>query len=537
MGSCVANVRTAALGSLAATVTGSECFCIGCVDYGNRDAYDDSDRRLIADVERHGHQCIAIGPTAPDDPPPYAFTAGLWHTHRQPELAIYGVGDLDLMTSVLNQVVARANAGDHRLGPHDRFSGVMGLRDVGPDDYWVKLMPIHPSWYKSQFGMALFFNGVNAVEFLQVVWPDEAGRYPGEPGFDANFADRQPQMWLPVADHPPGVWLRQDMRSVDDPITNKQGDFRKVGTWGTGPFDNDTAGDWANEFDDTPPGARLAFLERTFGQVRGADFLDNKECEEVIAAAAVVAALMPGGPVIDTATGPENLGDEQGLEISESLRNSAVAALREVSRPDSEWTQLWAESGYEPEAQSVVTQLISDLEPYGDWGPFRTLEEALPAHLRDAAQALEALRGIVDYEAVQAFIVERFVKEKDWGRALYQEVTVLDGDRLILWMGDDVRDGDGLALFESELRVIPLSWLYDVSLDERYRTEAGRRVLHSVELRLYVGVGDFAKRVRGTKKTRLYTEQLTFSKSESDGGSAQMLRLIEFGRAASKLVR
>ena len=40
----------------------------------------------------------------------------------------------------------------------------------------------------------------------------------------------------------------------------------------------------------------------------------------------------------------------------------AVAALREVARPDSEWAQLWAESGCEPEVQSVVTQLITDLD-------------------------------------------------------------------------------------------------------------------------------------------------------------------------------
>ncbi|WP_083612692.1 DUF4262 domain-containing protein [Mycolicibacterium sp.] len=521
-----------------AAVSRNECLCIVCVDYGNRDRYDDSDRKLIADVHRYGHHCVGIGPTTPDEPPPYAFTAGLWHTHRQPELAIYGVGEFDLMAAVLNQIVDRAQACGHRLAPHDRFSGVMGLRDVDADDYWVKLMPIHPSWHQSQFGISLFFNGVNTVDFLQVVWPDGAGRYPGEPGFDAYFADRQPLIWLPVADHPPSVWVRDDMRSVDDAILNTDKGFRKVGAWGTGPFDNDTAGDWANDFDDIAPGARLAFLERTFEQVRGADVLDNRECEEVVAAAAVVAALMPGGPVIDTSMGPESLENDQEFEVSEDLRILAVAALREVARPDSEWAQLWAESGCEPEVQSVVTQLITDLEPYGDWAPFRTLEEALPAHLRDAAVALEVLRGVVEFEAVQAFTVERFVRQRDWGRALYQEVAVIDGDRLILWMGDDVRaEETGLPLFESELRVIPLSWLYDVSLDEHYRTEAGRRVLHSVELRLYVGINDYAKRIRGSKKTELYPEQLTFTKSEGDGGSEQMVRLIEFGRTASKLVR
>lgn len=191
------------------------CRCIGCVDYGNRDAYDDVDRKLIADVERHGHSCIGIGPTSADDPPPYVFTAGMWHSYRQPELAVYGVGRIEAMIDILNVLADRARASGLPLRPGDRLPGLMvGLGEVKPEDYWLKLMPIHPSWYASQFGTALFFNAANAVDFLQVVWPDEVGHYPDEPGFDQHFADRQPLMWLPVIDHPPSVWVSDRMRAT-----------------------------------------------------------------------------------------------------------------------------------------------------------------------------------------------------------------------------------------------------------------------------------------------------------------------------------
>ncbi|MDX1873392.1 DUF4262 domain-containing protein [Mycolicibacterium sp. 120266] len=127
------------------------CRCIGCVDYGNRDAYDDVDRKLIAHVERHGHSCIGIGPTNPDDPPPYVFTAGLWHSHRQPELAVYGVGRIKAMVDILNVLADRAQASGLPLRPNDRLPNLMiGLGDIEPQDYWLRLMPIHPSWYASQ---------------------------------------------------------------------------------------------------------------------------------------------------------------------------------------------------------------------------------------------------------------------------------------------------------------------------------------------------------------------------------------------------
>ncbi|CRZ17062.1 DUF4262 domain-containing protein [Mycolicibacterium neworleansense] len=515
-----------------------QCLCIACVDDGQRDANDPVVRRMLDDVERHGHHCVGIGPTKPEEPPPYVFTAGLWHTHRQPELAIYGVGDFGLMTRVLNTVVAEARSAGRALVPQARFSGVLGLRDTEPDDYWVKLMPIHSSWCPSQFGMALHFNAANPVDFLQVVWPDGAGRYPGEPGFDEYFADRQPMMWLPIRDHPPSVWLPPGVPAPDR--ISETWEVNRMGAWGVDAYGNDTAADWANDFDDTPLEGRVAFLEHTFAKAHDTDFLDNRECEQVIAAAAAVVALMPGGTPLDTAMGPETLDEEPRIVVTEELRNRAVAALREVVRPDSEWSLLWADSDLEASAHATVTQLITELEPYGDWTPHRRLETALPACLRDPAIALEALRGIVDFDAVQAFTVERFIKRHDWGPALYQEVAVLDGERLILWMGDDVRADDdpdpGTPQFESGLRVIPRSWIYDISIDENFRIDNGRRILYGAEVCITLGINDHAKRTRGTKKTEFYPAELKFSKSIHDGGPEHIARLVEFGRAATKML-
>jgi hypothetical protein len=326
-------------------------------------------------------------------------------------------------------------------------------------------------------------------------------------------------------------------RSATESATLRlQKGLRNVGTWGTGPFDNDAARDWVNAFAATAPRDRTGFLANTFGKPHRSDALGNDDCQQIIAASAVIVASIPGGPPIDSELGPSTVRTQPPLAVTDDLRKAAVAALREVVASQSEWAQLWAQSGDEAAAHWSVTQLITDLEPYEDWAPFRRLEEAVHAHLRDPAIALEALRQVVELDAIQAFTMERSISQEDWGRTLYQQIAAIDGERLIVWMGDDVRDDD-VPLFSSEVRVIPLSWIYDVSVDERYRLQSSARALHSVHLSLDVAMTDIATRVPGSDKTELRARSFYFSKAVDDGGHDQMVRLVKFGRAAMKLVR
>ncbi|WP_173008458.1 DUF4262 domain-containing protein [Mycolicibacterium sp. P1-18] len=190
-----------------------ECRCLICAGNG-ADGYDAREQRTVATVEQYGHQCVTIGATGPDGLPPYGFTSGMWHSYRQPELAVYGLGDHDTLTHVLNGVAERAVALGRQAEPDDRFFGVVSMPGVAEDGYWLRLAEVHPSWLGSQFGMSLAFNADNAVDFVQVVWPDGAGRYPGEREFDEAFTDRQPLLWLPVDEHPPSVWLTAEARAV-----------------------------------------------------------------------------------------------------------------------------------------------------------------------------------------------------------------------------------------------------------------------------------------------------------------------------------
>jgi len=176
-----------------------------------------------------------------------------------------------------------------------------------------------------------------------------------------------------------------------------------------------------------------------------------------------------------------------------------------------------------------------------DWAPYPRLEDAVRAYIRDADAALEALSGVLDPNAELAFTCERVVSTQTWGESLWQEVAVTDGRRLILWHGDDEAEDDqpNALMFSSSIRTIPLSAIVDQGLRNRFRTEPdGSRTMHAVMLYLSTQTPERSMtELTEANETRTvqYVETYRFSKSVTDGGLAQMQRLLQFGRALSKI--
>jgi hypothetical protein len=93
-------------------------------------------------------------------------------------------------------------------------------------------------------------------------------------------------------------------------------------------------------------------------------------------------------------------------------------------------------------------------------------------------------------------------------------------------------------MFSSSLRTIPLSAIVDQGLRHRFRTEPdGSRTMNAVLL--YLSTQTLEKAVTelaeaNQTRTVQYVETYRFSKSVTDGGLAQMQRLLQFGRALSR---
>ena len=175
---------------------------------------------------------------------------------------------------------------------------------------------------------------------------------------------------------------------------------------------------------------------------------------------------------------------------------------------------------------------------FPDWAPYRDLEAACRAYLRDPDVALEALAGILRKDGVFGFTLERFVTEVN---GVWQEVAVCDGDRLVLWHGEDVAPGDGPAgAMNSSLRVVPLSSITEVGVRRRLvRTQTGQARVESVDVYLLLGTLD-----EGTTSGQdapagaVRHDALRFGKTLEDGGLGQIARVEEFARLiASQLGR
>jgi hypothetical protein len=137
-----------------------------------------------------------------------------------------------------------------------------------------------------------------------------------------------------------------------------------VGTWDTGPFDNDTAADWSGGLDDIEPEDRLDLIRSTLSAAADElDYLDSREACQAVAAAAVIASQLGGDP-IDSPYAPDFLLAGETLEVEPDVAPLAVRALDRVVGEESEWRDLWDDASETDRdaAFAVVARLRSALD-------------------------------------------------------------------------------------------------------------------------------------------------------------------------------
>ncbi|WP_033342634.1 DUF4259 domain-containing protein [Catenuloplanes japonicus] len=113
-----------------------------------------------------------------------------------------------------------------------------------------------------------------------------------------------------------------------------------MGAWGSGPFENDIALDWRDALQRSVTGDRAGLIRNA---LVSPDLLTYGAAAEAIAAATVVAAILPGGQALFDASG---LPEEEAHRIPTTADTPALAlrALDTVVTDESEWRRLWSES-------------------------------------------------------------------------------------------------------------------------------------------------------------------------------------------------
>jgi Domain of unknown function (DUF4262) len=173
----------------------SMCNCLLCVE--QEVELDEAALRTTRSVRDRGWAVVMV--PADEHGPGWAFTVGLWHTLRSPEVAMFGL-HVDVMGNCLDTLADEIAAGRHLVEDRERDDVIR--------NYPVVAKTVDASWYRSLFGTALHFYQRPPLSFMEVVWPDAASRFPWNDGCAPRLRELQPALWIPKDDHAPGPWTK-----------------------------------------------------------------------------------------------------------------------------------------------------------------------------------------------------------------------------------------------------------------------------------------------------------------------------------------
>lgn len=142
---------------------------------------DDSDRKLLFDVETYGWHMVVI--EQDDEGPEYIFTVGLYYSFEHPEVVIMGL-PRNVMCQLLQDMVKRIQEGK-------RYSESNLDNELA--SFPIAFRDIDISRYQADLGYATWFykNLPTPFPALQFVWPDKCGKFPWEDEYDKHFLTLQ----------------------------------------------------------------------------------------------------------------------------------------------------------------------------------------------------------------------------------------------------------------------------------------------------------------------------------------------------------
>jgi hypothetical protein len=147
------------------------------------EALDADEQSFVAKVRDHGWFRTAV--FADEEGPGFSYSTGFWIKARKPEIILFGMKS-EIAHQIFWDLFREAEAGrDIVVG--QRTDGIFGNAPA----YAFAMAKRH---YADHLGWSRWFYGGDDFPCLQIVWPDRAGIFPWETGFDRAFADLQPDL-------------------------------------------------------------------------------------------------------------------------------------------------------------------------------------------------------------------------------------------------------------------------------------------------------------------------------------------------------
>jgi hypothetical protein len=147
-----------------------------------RTAEDESDEKLLADIEKYGWHILGI--LAEGEEPEYSFTVGLYYQFSHPEILIMGL-PANTAKKIINTIGALVKDGA-TFESGQVYSEII-------ESFSVAFTLVDTRYYKEYLGYGVWFYRSLPKPFptLQLVWPDKAGLFPWQQGYDQRYKHLQ----------------------------------------------------------------------------------------------------------------------------------------------------------------------------------------------------------------------------------------------------------------------------------------------------------------------------------------------------------
>jgi hypothetical protein len=150
-----------------------------------RPVRDETEQKILEDIERHGWSVICILEDASG--PSFVYSIGMMHTLNHPEIIIFGL-DIDLMWRMVNGI-----GDDIQNG---RTFTERGLYEEILEGFACRIEPVDDSHHPTYLGYAMWhrrhIGQIGTLQAVQCLWPDRNGRFPDEPGCHPEVVRLQP---------------------------------------------------------------------------------------------------------------------------------------------------------------------------------------------------------------------------------------------------------------------------------------------------------------------------------------------------------
>jgi hypothetical protein len=144
---------------------------------------DEEEVRLLETLEKWKWFVTKVG--AGGGEPAFAYSMGLYENFHHPEIVVFGL-DLEVMHRLINNAGARIREGE-KFEEGKKYDDLL-------QGYPCAFLRVNPSRYDGLLNYTVwYYEGAN-FPAVQMIWPDKAGLFPSEAGFDERFRNEQPML-------------------------------------------------------------------------------------------------------------------------------------------------------------------------------------------------------------------------------------------------------------------------------------------------------------------------------------------------------